>query len=325
MSGRPIDGGHGWRPRSDRALGTSTVTASFVVCALGLAAGCGKSPTSPDFIGTGDAAGAADGPLIDGPATDGRPTDGASLDGRPADGTVSQAGCPVEAPPLNGPVRDPGMPGIGAHGMSYCKYVSDLPQSLSSPAMETQASGSTIIVSIGRGDKTRFASPTDSAGNGEYPPLGEMHPYNHPNEVSGTAVYAFTSARGGADFRVVTATRPDATMDEITLAAIEVVGRTQIVATEWNVVDNAPLTSASVKTTGPATLVAFWWGSGFFQTPQSATPNNGFVLIDSNAYEADSFVQGAVAVKNVTAAGTYDVTWAATPAQGAQLWLVAVQ
>ena len=33
----------------------------------------------------------------------------------------------------------------------------------------------------------------------------------------------------------------------------------------------------------------------------------------------------AAAVKNVTAAGTYDVTWKATPTQGAQLYLVAVQ
>jgi hypothetical protein len=32
-----------------------------------------------------------------------------------------------------------------------------------------------------------------------------------------------------------------------------------------------------------------------------------------------------VATKNVSAAGTYNVTWNTTPLQGAQLYLVAVQ
>jgi hypothetical protein len=38
-----------------------------------------------------------------------------------------------------------------------------------------------------------------------------------------------------------------------------------------------------------------------------------------------SAIQCAVAVKAVTAAGTYNVTWTATPVQGAQMWIVAVQ
>jgi hypothetical protein len=32
-----------------------------------------------------------------------------------------------------------------------------------------------------------------------------------------------------------------------------------------------------------------------------------------------------VAVRQVSAAGTYNVTWTSTPIQGAQLWLAAVQ
>jgi hypothetical protein len=191
--------------------------------------------------------------------------------------------------------------------------------------MMTQSSGSTTIVSIGRGDKTTFVLPTDTHGNAPYQQIGEMHPYNHPFENSGTAVYAFVSGHGGPGFRVISATRPDGTADEITLAAVEIIGGTQIADFEWNVLDQAPLTSRSVTTTGPATLVAFWWGSGFPGTPQSATPNNGFIPVDSNAFETGSFVQCAVAVKNVTAAGSYNVTWTATPAQGAQLWLIAVQ
>ena len=75
---------------------------------------------------------------------------------------------------------------------------------------------------------------------------------------------------------------------------------------------------------GPATLVAFWWGDGNAPDNKVAVPNNGFTVLDSIGLEG-ALVQGFVAAKEVDAAGTYDVTWDATPVQGAQLWLVAVQ
>jgi len=53
-------------------------------------------------------------------------------------------------------------------------------------------------------------------------------------------------------------------------------------------------------------------------------PDNGFVVVDS-VLAAGALVQCAVAVREVADAGTYDVTWTATPTQGAQLWIVAVQ
>jgi hypothetical protein len=85
------------------------------------------------------------------------------------------------------------------------------------------------------------------------------------------------------------------------------------------------VTSASVTTTGPATLVAFWWGDAPAQDdPQTAVPDNGFTPVDA-VLEPHNLVQCVVAVKNVTAAGTYNVTWTSTPVQGAQLWLIAVQ
>lgn len=256
---------------------------------------------------------------IDGRLTDGRAADGQLSDSQPVDG------CPVSSPPLAGPGHTPGNPGLGAHRMSYCKYLANLPPSLSTPPMATQPSGSTIIVGVGRGDLTKFVSPTDNYGNAPYQLMDGVRPYNHPYENSGTAVYVLTSATGGSDFQVTNATRAGAKEDEITLAAVEIVEGTRIADHAWNVVDSAPLTSGTVTTTRAATLVAFWWGSGFPGTPQSATPNNDFVLIDTNAYETGSFVQGAVAVKNVTAPDTYDVTWTATPAQGAQMWLIAVE
>ncbi|HVK84497.1 MAG TPA: hypothetical protein VM513_10350 [Kofleriaceae bacterium] len=34
-----------------------------------------------------------------------------------------------------------------------------------------------------------------------------------------------------------------------------------------------------MTTTGPATLVAFWWGDGGVWGDKTAVPNNGFVVV----------------------------------------------
>jgi hypothetical protein len=240
-------------------------------------------------------------------------------------------GGPDDGGPLDVPGHTPGMPGLGAHGLAYYKLDHmPLEATLSTPPMATQSSGSTIVASVGRGDKTLLSAPTDNKGNTPYLQLDNMHPY-HLYPDSGTALYAFPSAAGGAGFRVTTNAGAAATgsnkgrPDEITIAAVEVIEGAHIQAFSWNEDLNPPNTSDSVTTTGPATLIAFWWGDGFPGTPQSATPGDGFTPVDTNAFETDSFVQCAVAVKNVTAAGTYSVSWTSDPPQGAQLWLVAVQ
>ena len=97
-------------------------------------------------------------------------------------------------------------------------------------------------------------------------------------------------------------------------------------APEWNeVLAGSPLRSRSVTTTGPATLIAFWWGDGaLIRSNKAAVPNNGLAVVDA-VLSAGELMQCAVAVKTVAAGGRYDVTWKATPRQGAQLWLVAVE
>jgi hypothetical protein len=47
-------------------------------------------------------------------------------------------------------------------------------------------------------------------------------------------------------------------------------------------------------------------------------------VLDRQTLATDE-VQGASAVKSVTAAGKYTVTWTTNPAQPAGLWLVAVE
>lgn len=264
------------------------------------------------------AAGCSSNPMAGGPGGGG----GTTPDAKPGGGGGGGGG--------DLPGHTPGMPGLGAHGLHFYHLGADQGEepprasndSISTPLMATQRSGSTIIVSVGRGELAAFgpsAIPTDSMGNAPYQQLGQAQKYS--SWPSGTALYAFPSANGGSNFRVTTATDDN---DEITIAAVEVVEGSKV-SYKWNEDLSPPNTSTSITTTGAATLIAFWWGDGFPGTPQQATPNNGFVVVDTNAYARDSFVQCAVAVKNVSAGGTYNVTWTSTPAQGAQLWLVAVE
>ena len=213
-------------------------------------------------------------------------------------------------------------PAVGAHGLAYFGYGANQLTSIDSPALATAASGSTIIVSAGRGDLSAFTAPTDNKGNGPYAPVGEPHPYTLWSS-SGTAVYSFVGAVGGSGHVVSNET---AAGDEITMAVVEVTGSTAIHDAQWveRLEGDGPITSGSVTTTGPATLVAFWWGDAGVDEDKVAVPNNGFTVLDSIG-DAGALVQCFVAAKEVDAPGTYDVTWDATPAQGAQLWLLAVQ
>lgn len=216
---------------------------------------------------------------------------------------------------------EPIPPSVGAHALVFQRQSApDGKAVISTPGLSTQ-SGSTILVSVGRGVFSSFALPTDNKGNAPYRQLGEAHTYTlYPS--SGTALYAFEGAAGGSN-HVISATTPSS--DEITLSAVEVRG-TRVVDHQWREVlrGGPPITSGTVTTSGPATLVAFWWGDHDVREDKTARPDGGFQVIDS-VLASGALVQSAVAVKHVDVAGSYSVTWTATPPQGAQLWLVAVE
>jgi hypothetical protein len=222
---------------------------------------------------------------------------------------LQPVGCDRRPPPAT----------MGAHSLVFQRLDGGL-STLSTPPLSTGAAGRTLIVSVGRGDVGAFAPPFDNKSNMPYVQLGTTHTYtNWPR--SGTALYALVDGEGGVDHVISASTPP---MDEVTLAAIEIVG-TRISDFAWNeVLAGSPITSRKITTTGPATLVAFWWGDGGVRHDKTALPNNGFQVIDA-VLESGALVQCAVAVKHVTDAGSYDVTWKAKPWQGAQLWIVAVE
>lgn len=216
-------------------------------------------------------------------------------------------------------------PSAGAHGLSFLK-IGDNVNPVSVDLAATQASGSTILVCVGRGlgsalPNSQHALPTDNAGNAPYVQQGTAHAYTLWTNA-GTALYAFSGATGRPLHRISVPNSPDAT-DEVTLAVVEVRNGRRIQAKWVERLAPDPLTSDTITTTGPATLVAFWWGDGGV-TVHTAVPGNGFTPVDSLLISAQ-IVQCAVAVRDVATAGTYSVTWTATPVQGAQLWIVAVE
>ena len=212
-------------------------------------------------------------------------------------------------------------PTVGAHTLAFVPFNSPA-GTLSTSSIATQAAGSTVLAWVGRGNISSFTPanvPTDNRGNTSVQ-IGATHDYapNFPN--SGFALYGIQSLAGGSGdvFSV-----PMPVNDEVTLAVVEVKNGGLIQDSQFNKVVNAPQTSLSVTTTGPATLISFWTGdgaSGF----ANAVPDNGFTLLDTQPGSTNS-VQAAVATKDVSAAGTYNVTWTTTPPQTAFIWLIAVQ
>lgn len=188
----------------------------------------------------------------------------------------------------------------------------------------TQKSGSVLIVFNG-GYSGNSGQPVDTYSN-RWKSLGRPVPYgNGYGDRFDVKAYIARSAKGGPGHTVSIA-KPADPAGEISIPFVEI---RQAGILEDVVQNYAPtglvMTSGKVTTTGPATLIAFWWGDGGVKR-MTAVPNNGFSVIDSFLRLPDnSGVQCAVAVRQVATPGTYDVSWTGVPAQGAILWLLAFQ
>jgi hypothetical protein len=213
-------------------------------------------------------------------------------------------------------------PTVGAHTMVFVPFNSPA-GTLSTGPMTTQAAGSTVLAWIGRGqlgDFTAATAPTDNKGNHAVQ-LDVTHSYAPSFPNSGMALYNFPSFVGGAN-DIFSTLMPS--NDEVTLSIVEIKNGGIIQDQKWvQLAAGATQTSLSVTTTGAATLVSFWTGDAA-SGPITATPGNGFTLLDGQ-FNGNNAVQMAVASKDVSAAGTYNVTWSATPQQTGYIWIVAVQ
>ncbi len=213
-------------------------------------------------------------------------------------------------------------PSLGAHTLLVHSEGRGVTPALTD-ALATQAAGSSLIVFNG-GYAENVAGPTDNYAN-TWKPLGRPVPYGNGYDGFNVKAYLALSAKGGANHTVSIAKNGNAP-GEISVPFIEIrnAGVLQDVAQNYPAA-GLVVTSGEVTTTGPATLVALWWGDGGVKR-MTAIPNNGFRVIDSFLQLPDnSGVQCAVAVKQVSAAGTYSVSWIGSPVQGAILWILAFQ
>ena len=146
-------------------------------------------------------------------------------------------------------------------------------------------------------------------------------PYGEAFAVTG---YVSLLATGGFG-HTVSFDKPAYPSGEITVPFIEV----RNAGVLQDVVQNYPqfgatLTSGNVTTTGPATLVAYWWGDGGIKE-MTAVPNNGFIVIESFLHLPDnSGVQAAVAARQVDVAHL-QCHMDRCSGTGAVLWLFAFQ
>jgi hypothetical protein len=237
-------------------------------------------------------------------------------------------------------------PALGAHTMLNQSEGDGSSPAVTS-AIHTQDAGSSLLVLVA-GHADNDAEPTDSYAN-TWKRVGDAVTYNGYDGRFNARAFIAIGAHGGKrhTVQVLKAGSPNG---EITIPFIEIVqaGKLQDVAQNyptpgvtaraankltraWQGMTGGPdttnttLTSGTVTTTGPATLVAVWLGEAYIYN-MSAVPGDGFKVIDSYLHlPPNSGVQCAVAIKQVDKAGTYSVTWNDSPAQGAILWLFAFQ
>ena len=211
-----------------------------------------------------------------------------------------------------------GSPQLGAY-----TYVGQEEGSGTNPAttsaIATGATGSSFIT-LRAGYTDNNTKPTDSKAN-RWMPMGgaQYQPYGGTFDAQ-----VFIASRGaGGSGHTVSFSKPGHPTGEITIPLIEVIGGRLVDFSLVNIGTGNTLLSGSVTVGGPALLVAFWLGdaAGLNHT---AAPNNGFSnFISFGTLPPNSAVQMFVASRQVSAAGTYNVTWTETPDQGAILVLAA--
>ncbi|WP_146652475.1 hypothetical protein [Labilithrix luteola] len=241
-------------------------------------------------------------------------------------GTPGQdAGTPpsdASTPPSDAGGPAQGAPALGAHTLLWQGEGTGFSPAVSTP-LTTQATGSSFLV-LKAGYASNSNAPTDNKSN-TWVQRGNAVYYNGYGDAFNALAYVSLVGNGGSN-HTVSVVKNGSAKGEITVPFIEIKNAGILKDVAQNYPANGPvITSGNVTTTGPATLIAVWFGDGGVKH-MTAVPNNGFTVIDSLLDLPDSSaVQAAVASKNVTAAGTYNVSWTESPNQGAILWLFAFQ
>jgi hypothetical protein len=211
---------------------------------------------------------------------------------------------------------------LGAHTLLGQEDGRATSPALTSPV--TTATRGSYLLSFSAGYASNSNGPTDNKGN-VWMPLGAPVVYLGYGGVFDVKAYIVPNAVGGAGHQL-SIVKNGTAQGELTLPFIEIRNAAVLQDVAQNYAPaGSVLASGTVTTTGPAVLVAVWWGDGGGLV-HSALPDNGFTLVENFVtLPPGSAVQCAVAVRTVDVAGSYAVHWATTPVQGAPLWLFAFQ
>jgi len=215
-----------------------------------------------------------------------------------------------------------GGPSTGAHVLVE-QSITVGKSKITSAGINTQTSGSSLVVAAGRGSGSLLVPSTisDNMGNSPFVQQGAKLNYaGYPD--SSAALFTFLHAKGGTGH---TFSLSDLSSDEGTLVAVEVKNGLVVHDVKGaNVAAGSTLASPSVTTTGPATIVAFCWPGGGYGF-SSIGVNNSFTVLDKYGAQDGLSVQAASATRDVSAAGTYGLTWTISPAQDAIVFIIALQ
>ncbi len=211
-------------------------------------------------------------------------------------------------------------PRIGAHGLSYHAY-EDNPATITLNLRRRQPVSSFVLVGVG-GLVASFAAPLGATGN-IFSARGPVLQY-FPYPGYGNALYVCPNYQAGARL-AISSTKQTDPGGEFTLSAVEILDANKLQALSINYPKaDQPQRSDAVTTTGPALLLAWWWGDADGKRAHTARPGPGFVVLESILLRG-GLVQCCLAYRLVEEAGSYDITWQSSPKQGAILWLAALQ
>lgn len=200
---------------------------------------------------------------------------------------------------------------------------------MTTPPVNTLASGSIILVQVLTQNTGTFSSLTDNMGNA-YTPIGGAQTY--AGVGAGSYLYACVNAKGGSGQTWSLNKTPTYENNEATLFVVVLSGASALGQVTYS--DAQSNNSANpLVTTGPNSIVVSFWGPADFTGSQSAPTNDyyapaGWTRLDigNNSLNSNS---GADAWQTVPTAGTtVNPMWSAQTAINnptSSMWLVEVR
>lgn len=218
---------------------------------------------------------------------------------------------------------------IGSHNSRADNDGDGANQDPATVVLTGKTAGSSIVV-FSMGEFARMATPTDTSGT-SFTKRGTDQAYAGGLWVGfGPRVYANASVSGSGSYTVSVDKDNAFPLEEITVAVFEVLNGASFVQSQGNAAAagaGVGYSSPSITTTGPAVIFAAWSGDGDTgNNPKDvAVSGSGWSLIESSFKSSTPYVQFAIAVREVSGAGTYSCTWTPTASQGAAMQMLAVQ